>query len=345
MKKILIIRFSSIGDIVLTTPVVRCLKKQTGAAVHYLTKQSFQAVLAANPYVDKVWTFRQEVTEVLPQLRAEGFDLVIDLHRNLRSLRVRLALWNVPSHVFNKLNVEKWLMVNWKINRLPNRHIVDRYLDTVRTLGVVNDGAGLDYFIPAEEEVDAAGFLQERLPPSLPAIPYIAFVTGAAHATKRLPEAKIIAICRLLQQPVVLLGGPDEAESGARIAAAAGPHVVNACGALKLNQSASVVRQASRVISHDTGLMHIAAALNKDIVSVWGNTIPAFGMYPYYPNGTNRNTSIEVTGLSCRPCSKIGFNKCPKGHFKCMQEISETAVASPTITNSPITNNQFPNNQ
>jgi len=327
MKKILIIRFSSIGDIVLTTPVVRCLKKQTGVEVHYLTKQAFQAVLMANPYIDKVWIFRKEVTEVLPQLRAEGFDVVIDLHRNLRSLRVRLALWGIRSYAFNKLNFEKWLMVNWKINRLPDRHIVDRYIDTVRPLNVVNDGAGLDYFIPAEDEVDAAAFLQALLPAGLPPLPYIAFVTGAAHATKRLPEAKIIAVCRLLQHPVVLLGGPDEAESGARIASAAGPHVVNACGALKLNQSASMVRQSARVISHDTGLMHIAAALGKDLVAIWGNTIPAFGMYPYYPVGVNRNTNVEVLGLPCRPCSKIGFSECPKGHFRCMQDISEAEVA------------------
>ncbi len=327
MKKILIIRFSSIGDIVLTTPVVRCLKQQLGAEVHYLTKQSFEAVLAANPYVDKIWAIRREVTEVLPQLRAERFDAVIDLHHNLRSMRVRWALWRVPSYAFDKLNFEKWLMVNWKINRLPDRHIVDRYMDTVRKLNVTNDGAGLDYFIPADAEMDAAAFLRERLPANLSPLPYIAFVTGAAHATKRLPEAKIIAICKLLKQPVVLLGGPDETDSGARIAEAVGPHVVNACGVLKLNQSASMVQQAARVISHDTGLMHIAAALRKEIVAVWGNTIPEFGMYPYYPAGMeNQHVNVEVTGLSCRPCSKIGFQECPKGHFKCMNDIDENAV-------------------
>lgn len=326
MKKILIIRFSSIGDIVLTTPVVRCLKKQLGAEIHYLTKQSFAAVLAANPYLDKVWTFQKEVTEVLPQLRAEGFDVIIDLHHNLRSLRVRLALWKVRAHAFHKINFAKWLMVRWKINRLPDRHIVDRYLDTVRTLGVENDGAGLDYFIPAEAEIDTQAFLREHLPAELAAMPYIAFVTGAAHATKRLPESKIIAICQRLQQPVILLGGPDEATSGDRIAQASGAHVVNACGALKLNQSASMLRQAAKVISHDTGLMHIAAALHKDITSIWGSTIPAFGMYPYYPAAMQRNTSVEVQGLSCRPCSKIGFQACPKGHFRCMMEIEEGEV-------------------
>lgn len=326
MKKILLIRFSSIGDIVLTTPVVRCLKKQLGAEIHYLTKQSFAAVLTANPYLDKVWTFQREVTEVLPQLRAEGFDVIIDLHHNLRSLRVRLALWKVRAHAFHKINFAKWLMVRWKINRLPDRHIVDRYMDTVRALGVENDGVGLDYFIPAEAEIDAQAFLRERLPAELAAMSYIAFVTGAAHATKRLPESKIIAICQRLQQPVVLLGGPDEADSGDRIAQASGTHVVNACGALKLNQSASMLRQAAKVISHDTGLMHIAAALHKDIVSIWGNTIPAFGMYPYYPADMQRNTSVEVQGLSCRPCSKIGFQACPKGHFRCMMEIEEGEV-------------------
>lgn len=338
MKKILIIRFSSIGDIVLTTPVVRCLKKQIGAEVHYLTKQAFEGVLAANPYIDKIWTIRREVTEVLPQLRAEKFDAVIDLHHNLRSGRVRWALWRTPSYAFDKLNFEKWLMVNFKINRLPKRHIVDRYLDTVRPLKVVNDGIGLDYFIPADAEVDAGAFLRKHLPESLAPLPYIAFVTGAAHATKRLPEDKIIAICRLLQQPVVLLGGPDETESGARIASAAGPHVVNACGALKLNQSASMVRQAAVVISHDTGLMHIAAALGKNIVAVWGNTIRAFGMYPYDPAGLARQVNIEVEGLSCRPCSKIGFQACPKGHFKCMNDISEIAVETHCNTSPQLQN-------
>ena len=98
--------------------------------------------------------------------------------------------------------------------------------------------------------------------------------------------------------------------------------MINACGELKLHESASVVRQAEKVISHDTGMMHIAAAFGKKIISIWGNTIPEFGMYPYYSNGENNNITIEVDGLSCRPCSKIGYEKCPKGHFKCMNQIN-----------------------
>jgi len=339
--KILIIRFSSIGDIVLTTPVIRCLKQQLGAEVHFLTKQSFRAVLAANPHVDKLITIRKEVTEVLADLKKERYDYVIDLHHNLRSWRVKRAL-GAKAYSFDKINWQKWLIVNLKINRLPQVHIVDRYLDTVKPLGVTNDGKGLDYFIPPEEELVvgssswqlAVGAEESSHPPPpeadkhlpilpSPNLPFIAFVIGAAHATKRLPTDKIISICKKIKQPVILLGGPDDAERGTQIAQAAGAHVLNACGKLKLNQSASVVRQAWRVITHDTGLMHIAAAFQKDIISVWGNTIPEFGMYPYYPEGVDRNKILEVKDLPCRPCSKIGYDQCPKGHFKCMREMEE----------------------
>lgn len=325
-KKILLIRFSSIGDIVLTTPVIRCLKRQTGAEIHYLTKASFRSVLAANPYIDKIYTLKKSPSEVLDALRAEAYDAIIDLHHNLRSARIRWALRKVRSHVFFKLNFEKWLMVRFKINRLPPVHIVDRYLAAAAPLGVVNDGQGLDYFIPPDEEINAPEWLRQH---GVDTMHYIAFVIGAAHATKRLPREKIVAICQGIQHPVVLLGGPEDKETGAFIAANAGAHIINACGELRLNQSASMVRQAEKVITHDTGLMHIAAAFQKEIISVWGNTIPEFGMYPYYPQGIQRNTTVEVEGLKCRPCSKIGYASCPKGHFHCMHLIDDLSVTRP----------------
>lgn len=315
--KILLLRFSSIGDIVLTTPVARCLKKQLGAEVHFLTKKAFGPLLTPNPYLDRVFTFEKEIDEVLPLLKAEQYDLVVDLHHNLRSLRLKLALGR-PARSFDKLNLEKWLLVNLKINRLPDIHIVQRYLSTVAHLGVRYDGEGLDYFIPPEAEVvvsDFSALLSEGN--------YVAFVLGATHATKRLPLDKMIEICRNLDQPVVLLGGKPEQATGAQIT---GSNVVNLCGRLSLHQSASLVRQAGKVLTHDTGLMHIAAAFRKKIVSVWGNTVPSFGMYPFYPTGIHLNTSIEVEGLSCRPCSKIGFDTCPKGHFRCMNDISVPAI-------------------
>ena len=322
--KVLIVRFSSIGDIVLTTPVIRALKQQLGAEVHFLTKHSFQSVLAANPYIDQLWSIKKEVDEVIPQLRSIGFDYLIDLHNNLRSLRLKRVL-RVKSYTFDKINWQKWLIVNFKINRLPNIHIVDRYLAAAKPLGIQNDGKGLDYFIAMEDEVNIPSLLGAHGHVNQV---YIAFVIGAAHATKRLPKEKIIEICAGIKGVVILLGGPDEKEVGAEIAVAAGRHVINVCGQMRLNQSVSLVQQAKQVIAHDTGLMHVAAAFKKDVISIWGNTIPDFGMYPYLPVGEGRSEIIEVEHLSCRPCSKIGYQKCPKGHFKCMQEIPAEKLLS-----------------
>ncbi len=327
MKKILIIRFSSIGDIVLTTPVIRCLKEQKQEIeIHYLTKKVFKGLIENNPYLTKIHTIDKDVKEVVNDLKKENFDFVIDLHNNIRSLQTKTALGK-PSASFRKLNFKKWILVNFKINRMPAKHIVDRYLQTVSSLGIKNDNKGLDYFIPEKDEVNIA---------TLPAAHqngYIGFVIGARHVTKQLPLEKIISICKKLNQPIVLLGGKEDVENGNKIEKAVGATIYNACGKYNLNQSASLVKQATKIISHDTGLMHIAAAFKKEIISVWGNTVPDFGFSPYLPAPTSR--IIEVKNLSCRPCSKIGYDKCPKGHFKCMVEINEEEIiALPKTTPS-----------
>lgn len=319
MKKFLVIRFSSIGDIVLTTPVVRCLKQQVpDAEIHYLTKRSFKGILAHNPYITKVHCIDKEVNEVIPDLKKENFDFIFDLHHNLRSAQVKTKL-KKPSAAFNKLNFRKWLLVNFKINRMPALHVVDRYMQVTERFSIRNDGKGLDYFIPAADEVDITAL------PVSHRDKYTGFVIGAKHYTKQLPLEKIISICKKIKQPVILLGGKEDAERGAEIEKAAGSNVYNACGKFNLNQSASLIKQATRVISHDTGLMHIAAAFKKEIISVWGNTVPAFGFAPYLPAPASK--IVEVKGLPCRPCSKIGYDKCPKGHFKCMREIDENELA------------------
>ena len=334
--KVLIIRFSSIGDIILTTPVIRCLKHQKNAEVHFLTKKKFSAVVNANPYIDRLITIEKEVKKVLPELKAQQYDWVIDLHKNLRTLQVKRAL-KVPSKSFDKINLEKWLMVNLKMDRLPEKHIVDREMETVESLGIVNDGNGLDYFIPEKDQVNLGNFFDAY--PSIKwdktsdQYSYIAFVIGAAHDTKRFPLHKVIEVSKASHLPVVILGGPGEKEEGDQIAKEAGEHVINTCGALNLNQSASMVQQATKVITNDTGLMHMAAAFGKEIISIWGNTIPKFGMYPYYPEGVDLNTTIEVQGLSCRPCSKIGYQKCPKGHFNCMEKIKAERIIN--LINTP----------
>ncbi|MCC6683488.1 MAG: glycosyltransferase family 9 protein [Bacteroidia bacterium] len=317
--KILIIRFSSIGDIVLTTPVIRCIKQQLpGAEIHYLTKPQFKDLVANNPYVSRVHVLTDNFSQMTADLKAEKFDHIIDLHHNLRTLRLQFALQK-KFHRFDKLNFKKWLLVNFKINTLPNVHIVERYLKTVEFLGVKNDGEGLDYFIPEKDELTTLnGFSLKQ--------PYVAFVIGATHFTKRMPDEKISSLCSKINLPVFLIGGKAEEKNGEAIAAEGGNHVHNTCGKLNLNQSASLVKQAAYVISHDTGLMHIAAAFKQPVISLWGNTIPEFGMYPYYGNHNVKNLISEVAGLPCRPCSKIGSSQCPKGHFDCMKKQNEEAI-------------------
>ncbi len=320
MVKFLVVRFSSIGDIVLTTPVVRCLKQQVeDAEIHYFTKEQFASILHPNPYIDKVYSFKSHISECTNELKEENYDYIIDLHHNLRTYTLKRAL-NILSFSFHKCNVEKWLMVNFKINRLPKVHIVDRYLDTVKLFGVVNDNKGLDYFIPPTDKVDLQSFPTECRES------YIALVIGAKHATKKLPLPKLISLCNLLKKPIVLLGGKEDITQANTICTEAKALIYNEVGKLNLNQSASVIQQADCVITHDTGLMHIAAAFKKRIVSVWGNTIPEFGMYPYMSD--NQSVMFETKNLKCRPCSKIGHNKCPKTHFNCMNDINIELIAN-----------------
>jgi ADP-heptose:LPS heptosyltransferase len=315
LTKVLIIRFSSIGDIVLTSPVVRCLKNQSpDTEIHFLTKKQHHSLLINNPYISKIWLFEDNFRELIPLLKAENFSFVVDLHKNFRSRFVILKL-RKPSASFPKLNFLKWLLVNTKINMLPDVHVVDRYFRAVRKLKIHNDGNGLDFFIPMAEEVDLSGILSEH-PKD-----YIAFSIGGKHNTKIFPEEKIISVCKSIKKPLFLLGGAGDKDRADRIISQCVSNVINGCGKYTINQSASVIRQSEKVITNDTGLMHIAAAFRKPVISIWGNTVPAFGMYPYLPEEFIHNSKIhEIKNLSCRPCSKLGYNRCPKKHFRCMTD-------------------------
>jgi ADP-heptose:LPS heptosyltransferase len=327
--KILVIRFSSIGDIVLTTPVVRVLKTQLDdAQVHYAIKKQYQAIVMDNPYIDKVHVLENDLNKLIDELKQEQFDYIIDLHNNLRTRIVKFKL-GVKAYSFKKLNIEKWLLVNFKINKLPNVHIVDRYLEAAKPLGIKNDALGLDYFIAEKDNVPMDWL------PETHRNGYVAYAIGAQHETKKLPLARMIELCDKINKPIVLLGGKEDQENGEKIKAffersedsekfekgleelGKKTLIYNACGLYNLHQSASLLKRARYVFAHDTGLMHIAAALKKEVFSIWGSTIPSFGMYPY----RTKFTVLENTKLDCRPCSKIGFDKCPKGHFKCMKEM------------------------
>ena len=282
--KILVVRFSSIGDIVLTTPVVRLLKKQINAEVHFLTFSRYKSILVNNPYIDNLHLIDKNIEEVLSQLKKEKYDLLIDLHHNIRTQLLKQKL-GIPSKSFRKLNVQKWLITTFKINLLPKIHIVDRYLETIKHLGITNDNLGLDFFLTDKDKI-------ENLPTD-----YVAFA----------------------------IGGKEDFEAAEKIVAATS-NTQNACGKYRIGQSAFIIKNAKYVITHDTGMMHIAAAFKKKIYSVWGNTIPAFGMTPYLADASSK--IIEVKNLSCRPCTKIGFGKCPKVHFDCMQKIDENLFLS-----------------
>ena len=318
--KFLLIRFSSIGDIVLTTPVIRCLKKQVpDAEVHFLTKESFRTILEHNPYIDKLHLLAHSWELMIHELKEENYDYIIDLHHNVKTLRVKKAL-GVKSFSFHKLNIEKYIYTSIKLNILPKIHIVDRYLATLKSFGVKNDQAGLDYFIPEKEETK-----RNDIPYSHQA-GYIACVIGAAHGTKRWPVEKWKEFAQRMDHPIILLGGKEDAVNGKEIASVDDVKVYNSCGRFSINESADLVKKAKLVVTHDTGLMHIAAAFRKPIISLWGNTVPSFGMYPYDGENQPSGTILQVNKLWCRPCSKIGYEKCPLGHFKCMQKITVDEV-------------------
>jgi ADP-heptose:LPS heptosyltransferase len=313
--KILVIRFSSMGDIIYTTPVVRCLKKQLpGAEVHFLTKPAFKYIYDNNPYVDKLLLLKQTLGETIKDIKAEQYDYIIDLHNNLRTALIKLNV-RAKSSTYKKQRLRKWLSLKFNLKLVPPVHLVERYMQTVAFLGVKNDNAPIDYYIKADYQ------LNKLLPPSHQNN-YVTFIIGATHFTKRMPNYKIINICNGLNLPVVLLGGNDVKANGDEIASKSA-NVYNACGITTLDESVFLVSKATSVIGFDTGLTHIAEAFDKPIASIWGGTVPELlGVQPYMV----KDVLIAGIDLPCRPCSKFGLEKCPLGHFKCMNDMPENAI-------------------
>lgn len=313
--KVLVVRFSSIGDIVLTTPVLRGLKEQIeNIEIHYLTKKQFAPILQENPRIDKIYTIDNHIDELVDDLKKEKYAFIIDLHNNLRTKSLKFKLRR-PSKSINKLNWKKWFFVQLKINTMPRKHIVDRYFETVASLGVKNDQKPSEYFISENDEVNVTeklGVLPNE---------FVAIAIGAQFKTKKMPKELLVKIISKLKEPVVLMGGAMDADLAKELIALSSNSIIkNACGGFNLSESASIVKQSKRLITNDTGMMHIATCFSVQIDSVWGNTVPDLGMYPYYPNAKGKFSIHEVKGLNCRPCSKIGFQDCPKKHFDCMKK-------------------------
>lgn len=320
IKKILIIRFSSMGDILLTTPIIRALKnKFQDSEIHFVVKSSFVETVVNNPHITKIHILDNNESELISELKKEDFDTIIDLHKSIRSLKFR-ALLGKKSYSFPKLNFKKWLFVKFKINRLPQIHIVDRYFKAVEKLNVENDQKGLEFVIPNDTNLpqDLNSFLDKNT---------VVIAVGSKHSTKQIPVGKIEELIKFGIKKLVLLGGKDDAEKAEKIRKLSPETIYNACGKLSLTESALALTKSKALVTGDTGLMHLASALDVKIISIWGNTSPHFGMYPYLPNKKEMFYIFEIEELKCRPCSKLGFETCPKKHFKCMLDHDMEEIA------------------
>ncbi len=321
--RLLFIRFSSIGDIVLTTPAIRCAKQQIpGVEIHLLTKASMKELVMDNPYIDHCHFLGQDINQTISELKKFEFDYVIDLHHNFRSWKIKNAL-GIKAFSYQKLSIKKWLLAKLHINLLPTTHVCDRYLATLKHFNIVNDGQGLDYFFPVNNTFTAA-----HLPTSHQA-GFIAFVIGASYYNKKMPVQKWIQLAASLKKPIVLIGGKVDVAEANLIAQSYPNYIYNACGKFSLQESASILQMSKVVVSHDTGFLHVAAALKKPTITIWGATSPALQFEAYYPSqNTPAHFNSIVPHLHCQPCTKQGDAHCPQGHFACMQHQNINTIAA-----------------
>jgi lipopolysaccharide heptosyltransferase II len=321
---ILAVRFSSIGDVLLTTPLLRAIRQRHRAArVTVLTKQSYVPLLSHNPHLDRVigLTADQRLSTLAAELRAARFTHHLDLHDNLRSRMLRAL---VPGRwaTYPKHRLARALLIYTKRNRYRDRRpVAERYFSAAGDLDVIPDGGPPELHLAPEslrkvgDWMAAAGLARER--------PLIAVAPGAAHATKRWPAEHWRMLLRRMGEAgldAVIVGGPEDALLGATLADGE-YRVKNAAGLFGLQETGAVLQRAAALISSDTGVMHMATGVGTPAVALFGPTVKAFGFFPYTP----RAEVVEL-GLSCRPCSSKGSSRCPLGHHRCMVEIGPEAV-------------------
>lgn len=324
--KILFIRFSSIGDIILASPAIRCAKLQIPEVeIHFLTKSNMEVVSENNPYIDKFHYYSGNLSDTIQELKSEKFDLVVDLHKNIRSFIIRLRL-KVPFVSFRKLSIEKFLLTKFGINKMPDRHISLRSVDALKSLNVEYDGMGLDYFVNKEEVRNWRNKFQE-VPQD-----YIVLVLGASYETKRMPIGKWLEWIDKMPLPIVLLGGGDCLKENDELMNSRRKNLISLVNKCSLNESAAIVRDSKLVASHDTGLLYMASAFGVPSLAIWGGTSPKLQVEPFYADSIKKRKYFNsiVEDLDCQPCSNYGTRKCPKGHFKCMlnQNIDQLVLNS-----------------
>jgi len=308
LKQILVIRFSSIGDLVLTTPILRRLKATfPKATLDVLTKPAYCTILQGNPALRTIFTTENFKAET-------RYDLVVDLQNNIASHRYHRIGENIV--VYRKENWKKMLLVWFKVNLYRQyESVVERYAKGLKRFGVCLDEHGCEIFLSDAERAFGKAHRGK--------LPVLAVCVGARHFTKRFPSERFAEVLNhLLNKRAVeiwLLGGKADAPFAASVSEALKRKdtVKDFSGRYTLRETASLIASADAVLSNDTGLMHIAAAFQKPIVVLFGSSVKEFGFLPYKAPFT----LLEVEGLACRPCSHIGRQRCPKSHFKCMHDI------------------------
>ncbi|MEE2953791.1 MAG: glycosyltransferase family 9 protein [Bacteroidota bacterium] len=309
--KILLIRFSSIGDIILTTPVIRCLKKQLDVELHYVTKEIYTSILLNNPYLDKIHALNNDINKTISSLKKENFDYVIDLHNSIRSKFIVLKL-GVKSKRYFKSNFNKFILIKFGINILDDLHVVDRYMKTISFLGVKNDNKGLEYFLSSD--INLKFNIKQK---------FITWSIGASYINKQVPLNTILEVCDNIAEPIILLGGEGDTEFGEQVKKRSSKqNIFNFCGELSLSESAYLVKNSCLFLTNDSGLMHIGAAFKKRMISFWGCTKPSLGFIPYQ---NKRNSVLILANDSNRPCSKHG-SKCRETKQICINNISAQEI-------------------
>lgn len=323
--KCLIIAPHSEEEILFITPALRCLKTQLSATISVIIDPHKQFLLEENPNVDYLLAINESIRGYYHQIKT--CDCIIDFRGSIKSFLGTL-LTRKKTLRYRHLSWKKWLLCKVKINLLPNEHRVQQMLKTLSTLSVSDDESGLDFFIPFKDEVETSWL------PETHQSGYVAVVISGSYATRQLPVKRLIELCDRINKPIILLGEKkDEAMAGEiekfflpgtkaqekeMVNLNKKAIIFNACGKFSFHQSANMIQKADWVFTHDHVMMHVAAAFKKTIFSIWGNTLPEMGGYPYQ----TRFTIFENKKISCRPCSVGGFKKCPKGHFKCMQDVT-----------------------
>ncbi len=323
--RVLLVRFSSIGDVLLTTPLLRALRRRhAGAHIAYLTKREHAPLVRHHPAVDRVIELAPggSLAALAAEVRAHGYTHLLDLHG---SLRTRALRWLVPGawSGYPKHRLARLALVRTKRNRYPKDTppVAERYFRAAAALGAVPDGEPPELALPEAARTRVRAWLAER---GLPDRGMVVIAPGAAHATKRWPLEHWQALVRSLSaegRTVVSVGGPDDVALAEAAVTPAGLGGASAAGAFGLLETGALVERAALVASGDTGVMHMATAVGTPVAALFGPTVRAFGFFPY----TGAATVLE-RDLPCRPCSTMGSATCPLGHHRCLREIAPESV-------------------